>query len=92
MDITLTPGVFSLIVIGVIGMHVFFDFVMPNNSQSYYLAKDFITTFCLFFIIPVCTYTCICFLSCNILDNFLAFHVKKRKSLGCFIIRNLYYI
>jgi hypothetical protein len=43
----------------VIGVHFFFDFIMPNNSQSYYLTKDFITNFFLFLVIPVCIFLAI---------------------------------
>ena len=38
---------------GVIGFHLIFDLVIPANSQSFYLAKDFNTILFLFFAIPL---------------------------------------
>ena len=34
-------------------LHLIFDFVIPSNSQSFYLAKDYTTIFFLFVAIPL---------------------------------------
>ena len=40
-------------VVLVFSLHLIFDFVIPSNSQSFYLAKDYTTIFFLFVAIPL---------------------------------------
>ena len=48
-------GVYSFSVVVVIGLHMLFDLVIPSNSQTFYLTKDFASIFFLFFAIPLST-------------------------------------
>ena len=43
----------SLLVTSIIWIHLFFDFVIPTNSQTYYLTKDFVTNLVIFVIVPL---------------------------------------
>ena len=43
----------SLLVTSIIWIHLFFDFVIPTNSQTYYLTKDFVSNLAIFVIVPL---------------------------------------
>ena len=43
----------SLLVISIVGINLFFNFVIPTNSQTYFLTKDFVTNLVMFVIVPL---------------------------------------
>ena len=75
-------GLTSLLVSLIIGIHFFFDFVLPNNSQMYFLAKDFVTNFVLFLVIPFAMV-----LKNDNMKNYILNNISKTKFFG--ILHNL---